>query len=190
MANNTKAYTFTQFQNACMTTYDTSMAAMAAIAQNYLCDFFFSQLPARAQCADDKPIVLKRAHIQEYISRQEKENRTVAVNWPIEDVTSQVMFFIVGCLKGVPVLYTNHAKNVSVQNHLVNPDATDAYYKVSVGDKDGGKNGEIIIDMAVGLPTGFYDPVRETVKAAQKQAADNVAAKNAADEAELPESIL
>ena len=186
MANNT-TYTFTEFSNACRVTFDTSMAAMAVLAQNYLCNFFFPQLPGRAQSANDKPIIMKREHIQDYIAAQEKENRTVNVCWPKEDIVSQVMFFIVGCLKGVPVLYTNN-KDVTVTNHLVKPDSAHAYYNVSVGEKDGGKNGEIIVDLAVGLPTGFYDPAREAVRAAKKQAAD-AAAANDSDTA-LPESNL
>ena len=187
MANNTNkvTYTFTEFTNACRTTFDASMAAMAVLAQNYLCNFFFPQLPARAQSACDKPIVMKREHIHDYISSKEKENRTVTLDWPHEDITTQVMFFIVGCLKGVPVLYTNN-KDVNVQNHLVKPDSSDLYYKVAMEENEGGKKGVIIVDLAVGLPSGFYDPAREAVRAAQNQAAEKAAA--ATDT--LPESNL
>ncbi len=184
MANNT-TYTFTEFTNACRVTFDASMAAMAVLAQNYLCNFFFPQLPGRAQSANDKPIIIKRDHVQDYIASQEKEQRTVTLSWSKEDIVSQVMFFIVGCLKGVPVLYTNN-KDVTVTNHVVKPDSSDVYYNVSMGEKDGGKNGEIIVDLSAGLPTGFYDPAREAVRAAQKQAAENVAASTDT----LPDSNL
>lgn len=164
MANqNVRTYTFTQFTNACFNSYHRSMAGMCHIATEYLDTHFFPTLLDRAPKNDDSVFIMKREHISEYVANAIKEkgdNLGITVRWELDDFTSQVMLFIAAALKGVPVLYTD-GNDITVNNPVYQEKWTDhKYFNVVIGEAEGGKNGEIHVDLNVGLPTGYYDPMR------------------------------
>lgn len=193
-----KYFNHNQFRNACHLTHNRSMAVMANHAIGLLEQCFFNPMSTRAQCADDSPIVMKRDAIKGYVMDTEKKSPAIHVKWTDDDITTQVMFFMKAILEGVEIIFTD-GKEITIRNPLyptpeelarAKESGTDIlagrFFKVAIGEKDGVKNGEFVIDMNVNLPDGFYDPAREAVKAAKDQAAKNAAVSGA----KLPESVL
>ena len=159
-------YTFNQFTSACQHTYTNSMVAMANLAVSYLNQHFFSALPGRAQAANDSEFVIERKHVQAFIAHSQQDGKKVVIKWSLDDITTQVMFFIAACLEGAEPLYTNGAAIVhnpiasKANEKSVEPERT--FYKTEFH-----KETDITVNMSAGLPTGFYDPRREMKKAAQ-----------------------
>jgi hypothetical protein len=167
-------YTFTQFTNACFNNYHRSMSGLCHIATEYLETSFFPTLLDRAPKNDDSVFIMKREHISDYVANAIKEKGAdlgITVQWGLDDFTSQVMLFIVAALKGVPVLYTD-GEDIVVNNPVYQEKWTDhKYFNVVLCESEGGKNGEIHVDLNVGLPTGYYDPTRSP---ANKQIPDKL----------------
>jgi hypothetical protein len=119
----------------------------------------------RAPQNDDSVFIMTREHISDYVAKSLKEKGSdlgITIQWELADFTSQVMLFIVAALKGVPVLYTD-GNDIVVKNPVYQEKWTDhKYFNVVIGEAQGGKNGEIHVDLNVGLPTGYYDPTRSS----------------------------
>ena len=158
-------YTFTQLTKACFNNYHRSMSGMCHIATEYLETVVFPALLDRAPQNDDSVFIMTREHISDYVAKSLKEKGSdlgITIQWELADFTSQVMLFIVAALKGVPVLYTD-GNDIVVKNPVYQEKWTDhKYFNVVIGEAQGGKNGEIHVDLNVGLPTGYYDPTRSS----------------------------
>lgn len=161
-------YAFNQFTSACQHTYANSMVAMANMAIAFLNKNFFSSLPGRARAANDSEFVIERKTVQAFIAKSQQDGKKVDIQWPLDEITTQVMFFIAATLEGAEPLYTNGS--MLVHNPLVSevneksagPEEAKYFYKTEFQ-----KDTDITVNMSAGLPTGFYDPRREMKKAAQ-----------------------